>query len=955
MPKSETTSGSSSKGNGHKRLPYRRTKTTGEDTQNDRVTTDGSVQNPHAGFTKGDDVQVIATRNSLSTRNACVRNSSAQYLRMSNDRNLQERLEHDQPTPRTVDRDSSEDYDTTAQDNGPTTQDVWTGNTNTQNIHVGCGRLAQNSGRRSIHDASEHGRPRFSTAHGLSSIPVGSSSRGQGFFSNASHLLVQGNQMINNNVQNVLTRDIRVIMKDLAEHSIPGVEHDSSERDPPPQCHPGTRLDICGQAQTWFHDPKRKAKILWIHGPAGVGKSAIMQTLAQEDVSSPTSILGATVFFSKLRERNDPKKLFNTVAYQLATRYKSYRRYVTDILTKDPKAVEKSMQEQFRRFIVVPFAEQHLFQGTHLPVLIILDGLDEVEGEEPQRALVSLITHFSLKYPGTPLVWVITSRPEPHIMNAFSHSEIRSSYWTIEIVIDSDKGRADVEKFLRDRFEEVRSRYASMLRSNTLWPSEVDFLKVADASSGHFVFAEVVSRFIIDETYGNPVSQLKVVIAAIEALPSTILRSNPLASLDNLYERILSTIPSIIQPNPVSQLKVVIAAIEALPSAILRFNPLASLDNLYERILSTIPSIIQPITMHLLALSFAEETSDFNRFWLICNWLKLSQADAYGALRKLHSFLRIPPPEEVDYDTRLEPFHKSFSDYILSPTRSGQYQKLSQADAYGALRKLHSVLRIPPPEKVDYDTRLEPFHKSFSDYILSPTRSGQYHIPDALKSALVGAVRALYESHNSFEFTVQSSQIKVSWAYEDDIVHLQSNIFYSSLVAVVEHIDDAINCEDDAAHTNGRLAAFFRDIDYADFSNLWTDRTVGNLFRIESRAGMFPVLEDWGLARPITISSIHLNHVRADQTGDVDGYPAEREPTAIPHFFTDYKYPWGKAPFSQYLSWQGRLQEHLQAVVELELPARVYLIGKGSKSVVAIYQNIDAALEWCYIIPYDQS
>ncbi|KXN84588.1 hypothetical protein AN958_12269 [Leucoagaricus sp. SymC.cos] len=674
-----------------------------------------------------------------------------------------------------------------------------------------------------------------------------------GFFKNASRLLFWRTQMTDesmigtNNVRgnnNVVHIGDNAFMKDLAKHTIPGVEHDSSERDPPPQCHPGTRLDICEQAQTWFHDPKRKAKILWIHGPAGVGKSAIMQTLAQEDVNSPTSILGAAVFFSKLRQRNDPNKLFNTVAYQLATRYGSYRQYITNILTNDPKAVEKSMQEQFRRFIVVPFAEQHLFQGSHLPVLIILDGLDEVEGEEPQRALVSLISHFSLKYPGTPLIWAITSRPEPHITNAFSHSEIRSSYWTIEITIDSDKGRADVEKFLKDRFEEVRSRYASILRSNTPWPSEVDFLKVANASSGHFVFAEVVSRFIIDETYGNPVSQLEIVIAAIEALPSAILRSNPLASLDNLYERILSTIPS----------------------------------------------DIQPITMHLLVLSFAEETTSFNKFWLICNWLELSQADAYGALRKLHS-----------------------------------------------------VLRIPPPEEVGGNTKLEPFHKSFSDYILSPTRSGQYHIPDPLKLALVGAVRALYESHNPLEFTVQNSRIKVSWAYKDDLADLQADLFSQSLVAVIDYIDDAINCEDDVAHTNGRLATFFRDVDYADFSYFGMEHTVSSLFRFQVSASIFPVLEDWGLARPITISSIHLNHVRADQAADVDGYPAGQEPTAIPRFFTDYgESLWRRAPFSQYLDWQGQLQEHLQAIAELDFPARVYLIGKGSKCIVGIYQNIDA-------------
>ncbi|KXN84584.1 hypothetical protein AN958_12265 [Leucoagaricus sp. SymC.cos] len=206
------------------------------------------------------------------------------------------------------------------------------------------------------------------------------------------------------------------------------------------------------------------------------------------------------------------------------------------------------------------------------------------------------------------------------------------------------------------------------------------------------------------------------------------------------------------------------------------------------------------------------------------------------------------------------------------------------------------------------------------------------------------------------EFTVQNSRIKVSWAYKDDLADLQADLFSQSLVAVIDYIDDAINCEDDVAHTNGRLATFFRDVDYADFSYFGMEHPVSYAFRPQVRAGIFPVLEGWGLARPITISSIDLNHVRADQVADVEGWLASEEPTAIPRFFTEYgENPWRKAPLSQHLNWQGRLQEYLQAIAELELPARVYLIGKGSKSVVGIYQNIDASWEWCYIIPYDPS
>ncbi|KXN85088.1 hypothetical protein AN958_11717 [Leucoagaricus sp. SymC.cos] len=663
-------------------------------------------------------------------------------------------------------------------------------------------------------------------------------------------------------------------MKDLAEHTIPGVEHDSSERDPPPLCHPGTRLDICGQAQSWFHNSNQNEKILWIHGPAGVGKSAIMQTLAQEEHKSPTSILGATVFFSKLRQRNDPNRLFNTIAYQLAVRYKPYCQYITNILSKDPKIVEKSMKEQFHWLIEKPFVEKNVLQGHRSRVLIILDGLDEVEGIDAQRLLVALIGRFAADHT-SPLIWAFASRSEPDIIHAFrSLPQMPSSCREIQVHIDSDQGRADMELFLRKRFNEIRERYGAPLE----WPSEVDFLRIAKAASGLFIFGETAIRFIDDDNYGNPISQLGIVIAAIEATPLTALRANPLASIDKLYERILSTIPS----------------------------------------------DVRPITMRLLGLSFAYKTLRFHQFWLICNWLELSQADAYGALRKLHSVVRIPS------------------------------------------------------QHIKYHTELEPHHKSFSDYILSPTRSGKFHAPDPLKIMLAAAVRVLRESHNPFDCTIEVSRVKVS-ASENNF-NVQTSLYQLSLFAVVDHINDAVNCEGDAARTSERLTAFFRDVNFADFSGLGIDSyTVGYWFRHKNaEAGILSVLKDWGIAQPITIPAIQMDRVRADEAADVLGQPSILQPTAIPHFFTVSTWffgylqkagdelivatcqepdeiTWGKLPFSHFPDWRERLQEHLQAIGRLKLPARAYLIGKGRKSVVGIYQNINAEHEWCYIIPYDRS
>ncbi|KXN81832.1 hypothetical protein AN958_03632 [Leucoagaricus sp. SymC.cos] len=87
---------------------------------------------------------------------------------------------------------------------------------------------------------------------------------------------------------------------------------------------------------------------------------------------------------------------------------------------------------------------------------------------------------------------------------------------------------------------------------------------------------------------------------------------------------------------------------------------------------------------------------------------------------------------------------------------------LSQTDAFSALRKLHSVLHIPSPDEVDSNTQLQPFHKSFSDYILSPTQSGQFHVTHPEKIAVAGAVRVLCESRDPIDSGIKAPRIKLS-------------------------------------------------------------------------------------------------------------------------------------------------------------------------------------------------
>ncbi|KAF9453328.1 hypothetical protein P691DRAFT_771504 [Macrolepiota fuliginosa MF-IS2] len=446
-------------------------------------------------------------------------------------------------------------------------------------------------------DASLSSSPR-PPAGASNTVVMDNPNLANGSFANASYIVMNHPVMIDGENSNE-GRSIKL----LSEHVIQGAKFDSSDHRP--GCHPETRLDISHSIRSWVRNLARKHKILWLHGPAGVGKSAILQTIAEVEAESPTSILGATLFFSRPNNRDDPQCVFITIAYRLAVIYPPYRQYVVKLLTLDPRTVEKSMQEQFKAFIVRPFVEEKLLDGLRDTVLIVLDGLDECKGDGAQREIIHLIGQFALQYPSCPLIWLIASQ--------------------IHVSIDSDQGRRDVEKYLRESFANIRERYPQSIPSSLKeWPSESDFSIIATRSSGLFIFPSTLIRFIGDTSYANPDSRLKTVLEVIASASSSGGGHNPFETLDVLYTFILSEVP--------------------------------------RDVLST--------TLTLLVMYAAP--SNQRDLALNCNRLGVTQGCAYGALQRLHSVLKVPEPQDA-FDEGIQAFHASFYDYLVSPARSGAF------------------------------------------------------------------------------------------------------------------------------------------------------------------------------------------------------------------------------------------------------------------------------------------
>ncbi|KAF5347264.1 hypothetical protein D9756_009989 [Leucocoprinus leucothites] len=420
--------------------------------------------------------------------------------------------------------------------------------------------------------------------------------------------------------QNVYSQghDSLEVFRWLREYIMQGAEFDSSERDPPPRCHPETRTTILQRANDWIDNLLPHEQILWIRGPAGVGKSAIVQTLVEG--LSKSHRLGASLFFSRTERRSNPLQVFPTLAYQLATQDINYRTYLTELMCVNPRSLEKAMSAQFHLLILEPFARRKLREGQpHL--LVAIDGLDECEGEQNQDkrgqtqlrgrnsdrvqcAIVQLISDFVRNNPSIPLLWIIASRPETHLSAVFAEDEVVGTFWEEDVPVDSDEACRDVEIFLHNEFKKIRKHYPNLI-TQTPWPNSGDFLQITKAASGLFVFAEVVARFIDDPQVRNPIAHLDYVLAALSRFPGNVSRQNPLAALDAIYTAILARVPAEvvettkqllttivfhqrlnISPSPLNEIRRIlnlslndaIVALDKLPSVIY-FSPSRYLDN----------------------------------------------------------------------------------------------------------------------------------------------------------------------------------------------------------------------------------------------------------------------------------------------------------------------------------------------------------------------------------------
>ncbi|KAJ7190184.1 hypothetical protein GGX14DRAFT_382464 [Mycena pura] len=194
----------------------------------------------------------------------------------------------------------------------------------------------------------------------------------------------------------------------------------------------------------------------------------------------------------------------------------------------DGLIVSQAVELQFQSSIVEPFKAADLQMA---PVLIV-DGLDECEHYRKQQKILRLIIR-AICSRELPMRTLIVSRPEPHIREVFGIPENSQICHHLELSADRT-AYEDIRHYLRDEFNKIHSDCLKQgIDLRPMWPSPDVLDDLVIKSSGTFIYASTVARFISDQ-YTHPQTQLISVLN---------LEPKGTSPLDDLYTQILSVIP----------------------------------------------------------------------------------------------------------------------------------------------------------------------------------------------------------------------------------------------------------------------------------------------------------------------------------------------------------------------------------------------------------------------------
>ena len=373
-------------------------------------------------------------------------------------------------------------------------------------------------------------------------------------------------------------------------------------------CLNGTRESVLSEIERWAGDSKI-SPILWLNGLAGTGKSTIAQTVAERMFAN--GCLGASFFCSRgFEDRSNLQLIFPTLAFQLAQKHPGFRTSLIPLLHSNPDVIHESLLDQMEQLLVKPL------QSMDVSTVIVIDALDECKDEDPESAILLVLGKSVSKLPN--VKFFITSRPEKHIMSGF-RGPLLEGLTEVFVLhnVEPHTVNSDICCFFKHELSKLSQQHGGL----SGWPTDEQLNTLCQRAAGLFVYAVATVNFL-DHKLQDPSGRLDTIIRSPEITTHEgKARLKVYTSLDSLYTSIFQ---AAFHENEVD-------------------------DNIMVRfILSATVLVANPLSVSAIAT-----LTGFH-----CN-------QVWRLLRLIQSLLILPE----DSNHPVQPFHKSFPDFITDPAR----------------------------------------------------------------------------------------------------------------------------------------------------------------------------------------------------------------------------------------------------------------------------------------------
>ena len=215
---------------------------------------------------------------------------------------------------------------------------------------------------------------------------------------------------------------------------------------------------------------KCDSNIWWLPSNPGTGKTAFSTMLAW---NYPEMVAGIHLCKFNNSDRIDPKRIFTTLAYQLANFIPEYKNKLLELNELD-KIFEKNSERIFEYLFIEPLYNIN----PNKNIALVIDALDEASFRGDNE-VCAILQRAKLKnnIPSW-LKFVLTSRREPEVVNYLSYISIISNQFEVTTL-------DDIKEYYLDQFPHLNEEKLEILLNK---------------SEGSFLYATEITKQVINKT-----------------------------------------------------------------------------------------------------------------------------------------------------------------------------------------------------------------------------------------------------------------------------------------------------------------------------------------------------------------------------------------------------------------------------------------------------------------------